>query len=218
MIYHQQHPLYINETPYLFHISFYTLDCYRIGIKAREFVGQSSSKTTTSTSTSGSFGGETTIISKGLNQREQVEILKLFNEGKLNVLVATSVAEEGLDIGEVDLIVFFESVGSLIRSLQRMGRTGRKRCGRVIVLLSGEKDDDKIEKSSNTAVAVNRILRNPSAFLRLCKPDIARMIPSDLPQPVMKQQTVDIADFHMSQVATAVVAAKVRSRAIDKNV
>jgi ERCC4-related helicase len=147
--------------------------------------------------------GEETVVSKGLNQKEQVEILKSFHEGAVNVLVATSVAEEGLDIGEVDLIVFFESVGSLIRSVQRMGRTGRKRCGRVVVLVAGEKDDEKIEKSSTTAEAVNRILKNPTAHLRLCRPNITQLFSDHLPEPVMVQQSIDIAEFHMSQVATA---------------
>lgn len=32
-----------------------------------------------------------------------------FKDGKFNVLVATCVAEEGLDIGEVDLIICYDS-------------------------------------------------------------------------------------------------------------
>ena len=53
-----------------------------------------------------------------------------------NVLVATCVAEEGLDIGLVDLVVSFEATASPIRMVQRMGRTGRKRVGRVVMLVS----------------------------------------------------------------------------------
>ena len=72
----------------------------------------------------------------GLTQNEQKEILKKFRNNELNILVATCVAEEGLDIGEVDLIVCYDSGLSPIRLTQRMGRTGRKRNGKVILLLN----------------------------------------------------------------------------------
>ena len=56
-------------------------------------------------------------------------------------MVSTCVGEEGLDIGEVDLIIFFDVSKSPIRLIQRMGRTGRKREGRVIVLLTEGKQE-----------------------------------------------------------------------------
>ncbi len=73
---------------------------------------------------------------RGLTQKEQGEILQLFREGTYNVLVATSVGEEGLDIQECDLVVFYEAVPSAIRLIQRRGRTGRTHPGRVIVLVA----------------------------------------------------------------------------------
>lgn len=73
---------------------------------------------------------------KGLTQKEQLEILNQFREGVYNLLIATSVAEEGLDISECDLVVFYDSVPSSIRTIQRRGRTGRKRAGKVIVLIT----------------------------------------------------------------------------------
>lgn len=63
---------------------------------------------------------------KGLTQKQQVEILDRFRAGEYNVLVATSVAEEGLDIPATDLVLFYEPVPSEIRSIQRKGRTGRQ--------------------------------------------------------------------------------------------
>jgi ERCC4-related helicase len=63
-----------------------------------------------------------------------------FKRGELNVLVATCIAEEGLDIGEVDLIICYDSGFSPIRMIQRMGRTGRKRDGKIIILLSEGKE------------------------------------------------------------------------------
>lgn len=73
---------------------------------------------------------------KGLSQKEQIEVVKRFREGGFNTLVATCVGEEGLDIGEIDLIVCYDVSKSPIRLVQRMGRTGRKRAGRIIVLVT----------------------------------------------------------------------------------
>jgi len=58
------------------------------------------------------------------------------------VLVSTSVAEEGLDVPEVDLVLFYEPVPTAIRSIQRKGRTGRQTEGRVVVLLAEDTRDE----------------------------------------------------------------------------
>jgi len=79
---------------------------------------------------------------KGLKQREQIGVLDQFREGASNVLVATSVGEEGLDVANTDLVVFYEPVPSEIRSIQRRGRTGRKRSGRVVVLVTRATRDE----------------------------------------------------------------------------
>jgi Fanconi anemia group M protein len=78
----------------------------------------------------------------GLTQRQQADIVDRFRKGDFNVLVATSVAEEGLDIPETDLVVFYEPIPSEIRSIQRRGRTGRKREGRVVVLMTKGTQDE----------------------------------------------------------------------------
>jgi ERCC4-related helicase/ERCC4-type nuclease len=79
---------------------------------------------------------------KGLTQKQQAEILNKFREGECNVLVATSVAEEGLDIPSTDLVLFYEPVPSEIRSIQRKGRTGRQHKGRVVMLVTkGTRDE-----------------------------------------------------------------------------
>ena len=102
------------------------------GIKAERFVGQASR------------GNEI-----GMTQKEQTQKIAEFGEGKFNVLVATSVGEEGLDIPSVDLVVFFEAVPSEIRSIQRRGRTGRHEAGRVIILLARGTSDESAYYSAN---------------------------------------------------------------------
>ncbi|RLG90771.1 MAG: DEAD/DEAH box helicase, partial [Candidatus Hecatellales archaeon] len=89
------------------------------GVKAVRLVGQADKQ--------GDFG---------LSQREQTEILSSFKEGKFNVLVATQVAEEGIDVASSDVVVFYDNVPSAIRFIQRRGRTGRVAPGRVIVLIA----------------------------------------------------------------------------------
>jgi ERCC4-related helicase len=88
--------------------------------------------------TVGRFVGQATRDADdvGMNQKEQGRVLEGFRAGLFPVLVATSVAEEGLDIPDVDLVVFFEAIPSEIRTIQRRGRTGRNAVGRVIVLLT----------------------------------------------------------------------------------
>lgn len=95
------------------------------GVKPVRFVGQASK-----------------LNDKGLSQKKQVEILDKFRAGEYNALIATSVAEEGLDIPSTDMVLFYEPVPSEIRSIQRRGRTGRNTVGRVVVLMSrGTRDE-----------------------------------------------------------------------------
>ena len=79
---------------------------------------------------------------KGLTQKEQIQIIQKFKENVYNVLIATSVAEEGLDIPSTDLVVFYEPVPSEIRVIQRRGRTGRKMPGNVIILITKGTSDE----------------------------------------------------------------------------
>ena len=79
---------------------------------------------------------------KGLSQKKQAEIIEKFKQGIFNVLIATSVAEEGLDIPSTDLVVFYEPIPSEIRLIQRRGRTGRKMPGKVIILITKGTSDE----------------------------------------------------------------------------
>nr|XP_034991434.1 Fanconi anemia group M protein isoform X1 [Zootoca vivipara] len=99
-------------------------------VRVMTFVGHSTGKNT-----------------KGFTQKEQLEVVKRFREGGYNTLVSTCVGEEGLDIGEVDLIVCFDAQKSPIRLVQRMGRTGRKRQGRIVVILSEGREERTYNQS-----------------------------------------------------------------------
>jgi Fanconi anemia group M protein len=80
--------------------------------------------------------------SDGMTQKEQQKTLDDFRAGQFEVLVSTSVAEEGLDVPEVDLVMFYEPVPTAIRSIQRKGRTGRQAEGKVVVLMAADTRDE----------------------------------------------------------------------------
>ena len=97
---------------------------------------------------------------KGLRQKEQIGVLQRFREGEFNVVVATSVGEEGLDVANTDLVVFYEPVPSEIRSIQRRGRTGRSRAGRVVVLVTaGTRDEVSLNASEKKEREMRKRLR-----------------------------------------------------------
>ncbi len=111
-------------------------------IKAEKFVGQAAR------------GKE-----KGMTQKEQAERIEELKKGNLNCLVASSVAEEGLDIPSVDLVVFYEPVPSEIRFIQRRGRTGRLASGRAVILMAkGTRDEAYYWTSVNKEKKMHKIL------------------------------------------------------------
>jgi ERCC4-related helicase len=79
---------------------------------------------------------------KGLKQKEQIDLIKDYNADVYNVLLTTSIGEEGLHISSADMAVFYEPVGSEIRSIQRRGRVGRTKLGRVIILVTKKTSDE----------------------------------------------------------------------------
>ena len=94
-------------------------------INAKRFVGQADRE-----------------FDRGLKQSEQIKIIKNFKDGLFNVLVASSVGEEGLDIPEVSTVIFYEPIPSELRKVQRRGRTGRTAPGRVIYMITKDTRDE----------------------------------------------------------------------------
>jgi Fanconi anemia group M protein len=98
-----------------------------------------------------------------MTQEEQMRVLKAFREGAYNVLVATSIGEEGLDIPECGLVVFYEPAVSGIRYIQRRGRTGRRLPGKVVILLAeGTVDEYYFREGYRRARKMERILKQAS--------------------------------------------------------
>ncbi|KAF9879102.1 dead box helicase [Colletotrichum karsti] len=139
-------------------------------INATVFVGQADSKR-----------------SAGMQQAEQIETIQKFKDGRYNVLVATSIGEEGLDIGQVDLIVCYDASSSPIRMLQRMGRTGRKRAGNIILLLMKGKEEEAFARSKDNYAEMQKLICEGSKFN--FRHDLsARIVPRDIRPEVLMQQ------------------------------
>ncbi|KAF1744350.1 hypothetical protein MXB_1961 [Myxobolus squamalis] len=137
------------------------LSNHKAMIKAMAFVGQSDTKS-----------------SKGLKQKEQIDCLAKFRSGDFNVLVSTSVGEEGLDIGEVNLIVFFDISSSPLRLIQRMGRTGRKKSGKIILLMMKGAEQSSYNKAKSKSKSMYSLLSNKLPTIKFA--ESYRIIPPNI--------------------------------------
>ena len=88
-------------------------------------------------------------VAQGMSQAEQKETLDRFRDGTHNVLVSTSIGEEGIDIPATSLVLFYEPVPSAIRHIQRKGRTARDGLpGKVKILIMKDSRDEAYYWSS----------------------------------------------------------------------
>ncbi|THU94870.1 P-loop containing nucleoside triphosphate hydrolase protein [Dendrothele bispora CBS 962.96] len=120
------------------------------------------------------------------------QVIKRFKEDEFNVLVATSIGEEGLDIGEVDLIICYDAQKTPIRMLQRFGRTGRKRQGTVHVLLSEGREDQNMDKAKASHKEVQKsIVRGDQLELY---DDVERLLPDNI-HPQCLEKVMEIQEY-----------------------
>lgn len=142
-------------------------------IRPHVFVGQASSKG-----------------SDGMDQKKQLDIINKFQAGIYNTLVATSIGEEGLDIGEVDLIVCYDASASPIRMLQRMGRTGRKRAGNIVVTLMKGKEEDNFIKAKDNYEKMQKEIASGTRF-NFHDEESKRIVPREI-VPVVDKKIIEI--------------------------
>ena len=142
-------------------------------IRPHVFVGQAASKD-----------------SEGMNQKRQNAVIQDFKSGKYNTLVATSIGEEGLDIGDVDLIVCYDASASPIRMLQRIGRTGRKRVGRVTLLLMKGKEENDYAKAQDNYSFIQKTIADANKYTYHDEQS-PRILPKSV-QPVVDKRVIEI--------------------------
>ena len=142
-------------------------------IRPHEFVGQASSKS-----------------SEGMNQKKQNQVIQDFKAGTFNTLVATSIGEEGLDIGDVDLIVCYDASSSPVRMLQRIGRTGRKRVGRVVLLLMRSKEENDYAKAQDNYAYIQKTIADDSKY-NYRDDQRPRILPLEV-KPVVDKRMIEV--------------------------
>ncbi|KAJ2907720.1 3'-5' DNA helicase, partial [Coemansia aciculifera] len=146
---------------------------------------------------------------RGQTQKEQLAVLSRFRTGETNIIVATCVGEEGLDIGEVDLIINYDAPSSPIRLLQRIGRTGRARRGKVFVFLAKDtREEESYKKAQREYKSVQaKIATGNNLMLRtdLSPPMLPPSLPSGAPARTEVHLTKE--DIASADSAAAVVKA-----------
>lgn len=137
---------------------------------------------------------------KAVSQKEQIAAIKDFKEGKNNVLICTCVGEEGLDIGEVELIVCMDmSSKNPTRFVQRIGRTGRKRAGKVIMLVTEGKEHGILKEVLYTRDRTNQKISKSREVLNCLLKDCPRMVPTEF-NPKCVQTFIKLPEENLQEI------------------
>lgn len=80
----------------------------------------------------------------GYEARDRTEIQTRLARGQLDGVISTSALELGMDIPHLDVVVLLGVPASMTSLLQRIGRVGRRKPGRVLILHSGSSGDQML--------------------------------------------------------------------------
>ncbi|KAJ8907239.1 hypothetical protein NDN08_003720 [Rhodosorus marinus] len=172
-----------------------TLKHFEPNVRVVSFVGQSAKS---ALSKQERTGDHVPVAAKGMNQKLQNHVLSQFREGIFNTLISTSIGEEGLDIGEVDLIIMYDASKSPVRMVQRMGRTGRRRDGKVVILLTEGSEVAKFHSGNQGSRLIKKNLRQQK-FEMYRKS--ARMLPPDIGEVKCNKAKLTITNIQFNQPA-----------------
>ena len=143
-----------------------------------------------------------------INQKDQMDILDRFKKGEINVLISTSIGEEGLDIPGVDLVVHYDHPKSLTRNIQRQGRTGRSNKGKNIYIMNESEKlarEHALEQHKKDANFISELVVNNPQQRRIIwrakldhePPTWPTLYPHALPDATMKK--LHDPDFNYSR-------------------
>ncbi|XP_007494333.2 interferon-induced helicase C domain-containing protein 1 [Monodelphis domestica] len=98
---------------------------------------------------------------KAMTQNEQKEVINNFRTGKINLLIATTVAEEGLDIKECNIVIRYSLVTNEIAMLQARGRARADESTYVLVASDGsgvvERENVNLYREKMMHKAIERV-------------------------------------------------------------
>ncbi|EOR02812.1 ATP-dependent DNA helicase MPH1 [Wallemia ichthyophaga EXF-994] len=129
---------------------------------------------------------------KGLNQKQQQKVMNEYKDGTFNVLVSTSIGEEGLDIGDIDLTITYDPGRSSISMLQKIGRTGRKRQGHVHTLMAEDLEDKNWDEAQARHQDVQAYIVSGDQVALYN--DVERLIPHDV-EPECEKRHVQVEEW-----------------------
>ncbi len=129
------------------------------------------------TQQSGRFGPRISAYRAGYLPEERREIEARMASGDLLAVVSTSALELGIDIGSLDVCLLAGYPGSIMATLQRGGRVGRKGQESAVVLIGGEDALDQY------------FVRNPDQFFAR-PPECAMLNPAN---PVILSRHLECA-------------------------
>ncbi len=153
---------------------------------------------------------------EGFSQQQQKDTIAEFREGKFDVLIATSIGEEGLDIPVVDSVIFFEPIPSEIRTIQRRGRAGRAKAGKVTILIAaGTRDEAFYYASRKREGNMKRIMGAMQSANQ--RPSNEKEIKNDrkLPLPAVKKPPESKKPTELAEKKPASSRKKEQSRISD---
>ena len=139
--------------------------------------------------------GHSLETGEGMKSTEQQEVMKKFHSGEVNLLIATSVAEEGLDVPACNLVIRFQHVSSDIAKVQSEGRARAENSHTYSIHSSDSKKCAREIKNSMLILLVKQVLDDEN----LSPSDI------DLNEKLMKMQT-DIMEKRKQKAALKEIA------------
>ncbi|NXJ14957.1 IFIH1 protein, partial [Odontophorus gujanensis] len=102
---------------------------------------------------------------KPMTQNEQREVIDKFRVGSINLLIATTVAEEGLDIKECNIVIRYGLVTNEIAMVQARGRARADESTYALVASCGsgavEREDVNVFRENMMYKAIQRVQRMP---------------------------------------------------------
>lgn len=101
------------------------------------------------------------LISNKNNNR----VLEKFKRGDINLIIATSVLEEGIDLQECNLVVSYDTPATFRSYVQRKGRARMKPSEYVIMTPAAQ--INKLQKKAQEWKEINDILKKVS-FISIC--------------------------------------------------
>lgn len=91
------------------------------------------------------------------DSRERKKTLKNFRKGVINIIIATNILEEGIDIQDCNIVIMFDDIKTFRSYIQSKGRT-RMKGGEYILLIHNENLYKKIQEYRSVERTLNTII------------------------------------------------------------